>query len=125
MDCFAVATWESQMITHRLKDALMALLVWADEARACNAGAVDDRGDRQTIRYAQTLREHLLLEIRNVGVIVSVRGMSGGDSLVRKPQDNSISEMLRRTGGSSENEGLCCAIRARPVGSFVRHVIAV
>ena len=70
------------MITQKMKYALKALLVLADEARAALAG--DDA---------------LLLEVRNAGVIASIRGRSGGYSLIKKPSDISISELLRTIDG--------------------------
>ena len=43
--------------------------------------------------------EHILLDIRNAGIIASVRGRSGGYVLVKEPADVSISELLRLIDG--------------------------
>lgn len=88
-----------EMITQKMKYALKALLVLADEARA-------DRPEPLTIeeiaRRAATPKrflEHILLDVRNAGVIASTRGRSGGYSLVKAPRDVSISDLLRKIDG--------------------------
>jgi Rrf2 family protein len=43
--------------------------------------------------------EHILLEVRNAGVIASIRGRSGGYVLIKKPNEISISELLRTIDG--------------------------
>ncbi len=87
------------MITQKMKYALKALLVLADEA-------AQDRPEALTIeevaRRSDTPKrflERILLEIRNAGVIASTRGRTGGYSLITKPADVSISELLRLIDG--------------------------
>ena len=43
--------------------------------------------------------EHILLEVRNAGVIASMRGRSGGYRLAKAPSEVSISDLLRRIDG--------------------------
>jgi Rrf2 family protein len=43
--------------------------------------------------------EHILLEVRNVGIIASTRGRSGGYQLIKPPAEISISELLRLIDG--------------------------
>lgn len=87
------------MITQKMKYALKALLVLADEAakpepEPLTIGQIAQRSDTP-----KRFLEHILLEIRNAGVIASIRGRNGGYSLLKKPQDISISEMLRLIEG--------------------------
>ena len=87
------------MITQKMKYALKALLVLADEAGS-------DRPEPLTIEQIakrsgtpKRFLEHILLEIRNAGVIASIRGRAGGYSLIKKPGEISISELLRLIDG--------------------------
>lgn len=86
------------MITQKMKYALKALMVLADEKA----------GDGQALRIEEVARrsstpkrflEHILLDIRNAGVIASIRGRSGGYVLVKEPELVSISELLRLIDG--------------------------
>jgi Rrf2 family protein len=87
------------MITQKMKYALKALLTLADEV---------DGGKPQPLTIEEIARrsgtpkrflEHILLEVRNAGVIASIRGRSGGYVLIKKPQEISISELLRTIDG--------------------------
>jgi Rrf2 family protein len=87
------------MITQKMKYALKALLALADEA-------TKDKPEPLTIeviaRRSDTPKrflEHILLEVRNVGIIASTRGRSGGYVLIKRPADVSISELLRMIDG--------------------------
>jgi Rrf2 family protein len=87
------------MITQKMKYALKALLTLADEV---------DGGKPQPLTIEEIARrsgtpkrflEHILLEVRNAGVIASIRGRSGGYVLIKKPQEISIPELLRTIDG--------------------------
>lgn len=87
------------MITQKMKYALKALLVLADEAGR-------DRPEPLTIEEIakrsgtpKRFLEHILLEVRNAGVIASTRGRSGGYSLIKKPAEVQLSELLRTIDG--------------------------
>ncbi len=87
------------MITQKMKYALKALLTLADEA-------AKERPEPLTIEQIAKLSgapkrflEHILLEVRNAGVIASTRGRSGGYVLIKPPRTISISEMLRLIDG--------------------------
>jgi Rrf2 family protein len=87
------------MITQKMKYALKALLVLADEAAR---DAPDPLTIEQIAKRSGTPKrflEHILLEIRNAGVIASTRGRSGGYALIKKPSEISISELLRLIDG--------------------------
>ncbi|PZQ95612.1 MAG: Rrf2 family transcriptional regulator [Cereibacter sphaeroides] len=86
------------MITQKMKYALKALLVLADE----KAGAGEALRIEEIARRAETPKrflEHILLEIRNAGYISSIRGRNGGYQLVTDPAAIPISELLRMIDG--------------------------
>ena len=86
------------MITQKTKYALKALMVladeWSGERRALSIEEIARRSETP-----KRFLEHILLEVRNAGVIASIRGRSGGYSLIKKPSDISISELLRLIDG--------------------------
>lgn len=86
------------MITQKMKYALKALLVLADEKA----------GDGQALRIEEIARraetpkrflEHILLEIRNAGYIASIRGRNGGYLMIKDPATIPLSELLRMIDG--------------------------
>ncbi|MDO5705053.1 MAG: Rrf2 family transcriptional regulator [Paracoccus sp. (in: a-proteobacteria)] len=86
------------MITQKTKYALKALAVLTDEYD----------GDRKPIQIEEIARrsgapkrflEHILLEIRNAGILRSVRGRHGGYALARDPGQVPLSDVLRRIDG--------------------------
>jgi Rrf2 family protein len=86
------------MITQKMKYALKALIVLADE----HAGARHPLRIEEIARRSGTPKrflEHILLDIRNGGIIASVRGRNGGYVLVRAPQAVPLSELLRLIDG--------------------------
>jgi Rrf2 family protein len=86
------------MITQKMKYALKALLVLADE----KAGAGQALRIEEIARRAETPKrflEHILLEIRNAGYIGSIRGRNGGYLLLRDPAAIPLSELLRMIDG--------------------------
>jgi Rrf2 family protein len=87
------------MITQKMKYALKALLVLADEAAKPAPEPLTIEEIARRSGTPKRFLEHILLEIRNAGVISSIRGRLGGYSLLKKPQDISISEMLRLIEG--------------------------
>ena len=87
------------MITQKMKYALKALLVLADEAAAATPEPLTIEEVARRAATPKRFLEHILLEIRNAGVIASTRGRAGGYSLVKAPRDISISEMLRLIDG--------------------------
>lgn len=87
------------MITQKMKYALKALLALADEAAK---GAPEPLTIEEVAKRAGTPKrflEHILLEVRNAGIISSIRGRSGGYILVKKPSEISLSELLRTIDG--------------------------
>jgi Rrf2 family protein len=87
------------MITQKMKYALKALLVLADEA---TKGKPEPLTIEQIAKRSDTPKrflEHILLEVRNAGIIASLRGRAGGYVLAAKPGEISISELLRTIDG--------------------------
>ena len=87
------------MITQKMKYALKALLVLADEAATAQPQALTIEVIAKRAGTPKRFLEHILLEVRNAGLIASIRGRSGGYVLVKKPGDISISELLRTIDG--------------------------
>lgn len=87
------------MITQKMKYALKALLVLADEAATAKPLPLTIEEIAQRSGTPKRFLEHILLEIRNAGVIASTRGRSGGYSLLKRPAEISIPELLRLIEG--------------------------
>lgn len=87
------------MLTQKMKYALKALLVLADEARKPVPQALTIEEVAKRSGAPKRFLEHILLEIRNAGVIASTRGRAGGYRMVKEPAEVSISEMLRLIDG--------------------------
>jgi len=86
------------MITQKMKYALKALMVLADE-RAGEGRALRIEEIARLSATPKRFLEHILLDIRNAGITASVRGRSGGYALVKDPASVSISELLRLIDG--------------------------
>lgn len=87
------------MITQKMKYALKALLALADEARKDRPEALTIEEIARRSGAPKRFLEHILLEVRNQGVVASTRGRSGGYSLLMRPSEVSISELLRTIDG--------------------------
>ena len=87
------------MITQKMKYALKALLVLADEAAMPAPEALTIEAIAKRSGTPKRFLEHILLEVRNVGIIASTRGRSGGYQLIKPPAEISISELLRLIDG--------------------------
>ncbi len=86
------------MITQKMKYALKALTVLADE-RAGDGAALRIEEIAQRSGTPKRFLEHILLEIRNAGFIASVRGRNGGYLLIKEPSAIPLSELLRMIDG--------------------------
>lgn len=87
------------MISQKMKYALKALLVLADEAEKAKPEALTIEEIAKRSSTPKRFLEHILLEVRNAGVIASTRGRSGGYSLIKRPSEVSLSELLRTIDG--------------------------
>ena len=87
------------MITQKMKYALKALLTLADEAARPAPEALTIEEIARRSGAPKRFLEHILLEIRNAGIIASTRGRSGGYQLIKAPALVSISELLRMIDG--------------------------
>lgn len=87
------------MITQKMKYALKALLTLADEAAKETPEALTIEEIARRSGTPKRFLEHILLEVRNAGVVASTRGRSGGYMLIKAPKEISISEMLRLIDG--------------------------
>jgi Rrf2 family protein len=87
------------MITQKMKYALKALLALADEVDGGNPQPLTIEEIAKRSGTPKRFLEHILLEVRNAGVIASIRGRSGGYVMIKKPNEISISELLRTIDG--------------------------
>ncbi len=87
------------MITQKMKYALKALLTLADEAARPRPEPLTIEEIARRSGTPKRFLEHILLEVRNAGIIASIRGRSGGYSLIKAPGEVSISELLRTIDG--------------------------
>lgn len=87
------------MITQKMKYALKALLTLADESRRPQPEALTIEEIARRSGAPKRFLEHILLEIRNAGIIASTRGRAGGYQLIKDPSQVSISELLRMIDG--------------------------
>lgn len=87
------------MITQKAKYALKALLTLADEAASQPAEPLTIEAIARRSGAPKRFLEHILLELRNAGIIASIRGRAGGYSLIKPPEEVSLSEILRQIDG--------------------------
>lgn len=87
------------MITQKMKYALKALLALADEAAKDAPQPLTIEEIARRSGAPKRFLEHILLEVRNAGAIASIRGRAGGYSLIKKPSEISLSDLLRRIDG--------------------------
>ncbi len=87
------------MITQKMKYALKALLTLADEARQPQPQALTIEEIAKRSGAPKRFLEHILLEIRNAGIVGSTRGRAGGYRLIKSPDQVSVSELLRMIDG--------------------------
>ncbi len=87
------------MITQKMKYALKALLTLADESAAATPAALTIEEIARRSGAPKRFLEHILLELRNAGIVASTRGRNGGYELAMPPQAVSISELLRLIDG--------------------------
>lgn len=87
------------MITQKMKYALKALLTLADEAAQPTPVALTIEEIAKRSGAPKRFLEHILLEIRNAGIVGSTRGRSGGYQLIKSPDQVSVSELLRMIDG--------------------------
>ena len=75
------------MITQKMKYALKALLVLADAAAMPAPEALTIEAIAKRSGTPKRFLEHILLEVRNAGIIASTRGRSGGYQLIKPPAE--------------------------------------
>lgn len=86
------------MITQKMKYALKALMVLAAEkAEDGEPLRIEEIATRSGT--PKRFLEHILLEIRNVGFVASVRGRHGGYILIKDPREVPLSELMRLIDG--------------------------
>lgn len=86
------------MITQKMKYALKALMVLGDE-KSGDGRALTIEEIAQRSGTPKRFLEHILLEIRNAGIIGSIRGRSGGYMLIKDPAQVSVPNLLRLIDG--------------------------
>ena len=87
------------MITQKMKYALKALLVLADEAQRPSPQPLTIEQIAKRSGAPKRFLEHILLEIRNAGILGSTRGRAGGYQLLRSPELISVPDLLRMIDG--------------------------
>jgi Rrf2 family protein len=86
------------MISQKTKYALKALMVLGDQ-RARGGPPLRIEEIARLSGAPKRFLEHILLDIRNAGIIASTRGRTGGYALTREPSQVSVSELLRLIDG--------------------------
>jgi len=86
------------MISQRTKYALKALVTLADAARTEQPALTIEEVARRSGTPKRFL-EHILIDLRNIGLIRSKRGRAGGYMLIKEPRTVSIGELLRQMDG--------------------------
>ncbi|MGO4853114.1 RrF2 family transcriptional regulator [Phaeovulum sp. W22_SRMD_FR3] len=86
------------MITQKMKYALKALMVLADE-RAGEGKSLRIEEIASRSGTPKRFLEHILLEVRNAGILASTRGRMGGYAMIKEPETVSVSELLRLIDG--------------------------
>ena len=86
------------MISQRTKYALKALITLADAARSDQPALTIEEVARRSGTPKRFL-EHILIDLRNIGMIRSKRGRAGGYMLIKEPKTVSIGELLRQMDG--------------------------
>lgn len=86
-------------ITSKGEYALKALIELAiDHDRGNTVTLINDVARRKKI--PQKYLEQILLSLKNAGILVSKRGVGGGYSLSRSPENISLGEIIRAVDGS-------------------------
>jgi Rrf2 family protein len=87
-----------QMITHKTKYALKALMVLANE-KAGDATALRIEEIAGRSGAPKRFLEHILLDLKRAGLIGSRRGRNGGYEMIKDPKRVSLAEVLRLIDG--------------------------
>ncbi len=86
------------MITQKTKYALKALITLAKEqAEGGSSLRIEEIATRSN--SPKRFLEHILIDIRNAGIIGSRRGRDGGYILIKSPQSIAVSDVLRMIDG--------------------------
>ena len=86
------------MITQKMKYALKAVMVLADEATG-DARPLRIEDIAQRSGAPKRFLEHIMLEIKKAGLVASTRGRAGGYVLIKEPATISIPFLLRMIDG--------------------------
>lgn len=86
------------MLTQKMKYALKALIVLADEYGS-DAKPLQIEEIARRSGAPKRFLEHILLDLRKDGVLGSVRGRAGGYRLMREPSSVRLEALLRRIDG--------------------------
>ena len=86
------------MISQKTKYAIKALITLAEEQAAGGSSLrIEEIANRSNT--PKRFLEHILIDIRNAGVIGSRRGRDGGYMLIKSPESISVSDVLRMIDG--------------------------
>ena len=82
------------MITQKMKYALKAMLVLGDEAAQPNPEALTIEKIARRSDTPKRFLEQILLEIRNAGMVSSIRGRSGGyQNALKDAREHAMADM--------------------------------
>lgn len=84
------------MISQKTRYALRALLFLVEEGRGA---PVRLARIAETQRVPRKFLEFIMLELRNAGIVASLRGPAGGYRLARAPEDISFGDIIRIVDG--------------------------
>ena len=86
------------MISQKTKYAIKALITLAEEqASGGSSLRIEEIASRSNA--PKRFLEHILIDLRNGGIIGSRRGRDGGYVLIKSPESVSVSEVLRMIDG--------------------------
>lgn len=86
------------MISQKTKYALKALITLAEE-HAATGGSLRIEEIASRSNSPKRFLEHILIDMRNAGIIGSRRGRDGGYVLIKEPGSIAVSEVLRMIDG--------------------------
>lgn len=86
------------MITQKMKYALKALIALAEERAGANEALQIEEIARRSGAPKRFL-EHILLQVRDAGIIASTRGRNGGYRMILEPGAVPLEPLMRRIEG--------------------------
>ena len=86
------------MISSKTKYGLKALMILSEEYAAKRPILISELAKKE--RIPKKFLEHILLELKNKGILYSKKGKGGGYSLSKKPEQISVGAVIRVLEGT-------------------------